>query len=1006
LAKTKRVHQIAKELGVPSKAVVEKCQAEGVPGITNHMSTVKIGLAQTITEWFSEEHQTETAVESAGQVDVDQARETAKRRSASSSSSAAKAKRPASRASAQAGGASGSDSDSQGGSTAVIDREPPRSARARRRKEAAKAEEAEQVARVERARKARRAETRKDEQTEQSSQTEQTERQARPSEAAESGRAATTSEDQTSVEPTAPAAGSEDASPQSDSAPSAAATGEAESTGAEASDSVESGAGESVKPVGEVNVPERPEVVKPAGSKLEQPKEAKLKGPRVIRVEKPDPVAPPRPRQPGGGQSRSDSSSGTSLPTGGGVPGITRSKGPQRGRGAGAAPEPESAADKKRRSLTSRRGRYAQSLPTGPTKFTEADLAELDAKLNRSAGYVKQRRRDLRKSGHAAAPAASPVVTGGKVEIAEPITIKDLSAATGIKSADIIKYLFKKGVMATINSAIDNDAAEEIALEYNIELVVKAKQTAEQEVLQEFEQREEIDVHARPPVVTVLGHVDHGKTSLLDKIRAADVADHEAGGITQHVGAYRVSTENPDGKQKTVVFLDTPGHEAFTTMRARGANLTDLVVLVVAADDGVMPQTIESINHAKAAGVPIIVALNKIDTPQATDENIHKIYGQLSEHGLNPVEWGGETEIIKTSAETGQGVKDLIEMLDFQAELLELKADYGGPARGTVIEAEMQPGRGPVARVLVEQGHIRVGDFIVIGRSYGRVRDMTDDRGRSIREAGPATPLELSGIDEVPDAGDKFYITQTLQRAEQVATQYRENEREEQLARQNKVTLDNFADQLQAGKQSLLRVVLKADVHGSLDVLRKSLEELGNEEVAVRVLHSAVGAITESDVLLADASDAVIIGFHVVANTAVREIAEERKVDIRLYRVIYDVTNDVTKALEGMLDPEKQEEQIGVAEVKETFKITKVGTVAGCVVSEGQMNKAMKLRVVREGSIVTDERKFESLRRVKEDVSTVRAGTECGIRIAGFDDVKPGDQIVCYNTVNVARKLG
>ena len=656
--------------------------------------------------------------------------------------------------------------------------------------------------------------------------------------------------------------------------------------------------------------------------------------------------------------------------------------------------------------MNTRRGRTGDALPSGPSKFTQADMEELDARLKGSAGYLKQRRRDLRKRESQGGPAQTALQTGGKVEVQEPLTIKSLSSATGLKTADIIKYLFtEKKAMATINSAIDADTAMEVALEYGIELEVKEQQTAQQVIEQAFEKQEQIDVHGRPPVVTILGHVDHGKTSLLDKIRKADVAAHEAGGITQHVGAYRVTIEGNDGAEKTVVFLDTPGHEAFTTMRARGAQITDLVVLVVAADDGVMPQTIESINHAKAAGVPIIVALNKIDKPEATDENIHRIYGQLAEHGLNPTDWGGDTEIIRTSAETETGITDIMEVLDYQAELLELKADNGGRARGTVIEAEMQPGRGAVARVLVQQGHLKVGDFINIGRAYGRVREMSDDRGRALLEAGPATPLEVSGIDEVPDAGDKMYATDTLKRAEDIATQYREAERHKQLASQTKVTLDNFAETLKAGQVNLLRVVLKADVQGSMETLRTQLEELGNDEVAVRVLHAAVGGVTESDVLLADASDAIVIGFQVSLPAAVRDIAEERRVDVRQYRIIYELLDDVKLALEGMLTPETNEEELGRADVKEVFRISKLGNIAGCLVASGSVRKDAKARVLRDGVVVTDNRDIASLRRVKDEVREVRAGTECGIRIEGFDDLKAGDELVIYKVEQIARKL-
>jgi translation initiation factor IF-2 len=618
---------------------------------------------------------------------------------------------------------------------------------------------------------------------------------------------------------------------------------------------------------------------------------------------------------------------------------------------------------------------------------------------------LKKHRRTLKGHAGQAQVASSLAVTGGKVEVAEPVTIKALSAATGIKSADMIKYLFNKGVMSTINSGIANEMAMEICMEYEIELEVKEQQTAEQVIIAGFEKRETVDERRRPPVVAVLGHVDHGKTSLLDKIRKADVANHEDGGITQHVGAYRVTVTGSDEKDKTVVFLDTPGHEAFTSMRARGAGMTDLIVLVVAADDGVMPQTAESINHAKAAGVPIIVALNKIDTPQATEENIRRIYGQLAEHELNPVEWGGETEVVKVSATEGTGITELLEILDYQAELLELKADYGGDARGTVIETEMQTGRGSVARVLVQQGSMKVGDFVVIGRAYGRVRGMTDDRGKPITEALPSTPLELSGIDEIPDAGDKFYVTSTLQRAESAAMQYREAERQKQLASQTKFTLDSLAASLGGGEVQELRVVVKADVQGSIDVLRKTINDQGNDEVTVKVIHSGVGGITESDVLLADASGAIIIGFHVVATPAVKEIAEQRGVEIRLYRIIYEMIDEIRLALEGLLTPEIKQQELGSADVREVFRISKVGMIAGCLVSDGAMLKGAKARVIRDDVVVTEDRDIESLRRVKDEAKEVRAGTECGVRLAGFDDVKPGDKIVCYKVETVARKL-
>ena len=906
MAKARRVFEIAKELGVTSKAIVTKCTDEGVPGITNHMSTVKVGLVQTITEWFGEAAQsgvaTQTAVEVADKVDLTKARARRRRKPVVKAEPSVETEPTA----VSAGGAS-----QAGVAEAPVDKE--------------------------------------------------------------------------STPPVTEAAAKE-----------AAAQAKAADAGA-----ADDGGGAVAVPE-KPAPPKKPEVIKPAAVQLTQPQEAQLKGPKLIRMEQPDKIAAPRPRRPVGPPRQGG------APVGGGDSGagVTRPRGPARGRGVPVSDsDSQRAAANKRRSLSTRRGRSADALPVGPSKFSEQDLLELDARLNRATGFLKQRRRQMTKQSTPAAMFASAAVTGGVVEVDEPVTIKAMSAATGIKSIDIIKYLFKKGIMATINSAIDAEAAMEVALEYDIELVVKEQQTAEQIVLEEFEKREEVDVRSRPPVVTVLGHVDHGKTSLLDRIRKADVAEGEAGGITQHVGAYRVTIKGHDGADKTVVFLDTPGHEAFTSMRARGAKMTDLVVLVVAADDGVMPQTIESINHAKAAGVPIIVAMNKIDKAEATEDNVRKIYGQLAEHGLNPVEWGGDTEVVKASATEGTGVTELLELLDYQAELLDLKADFGGLARGTVVESQILPGRGPVARVLVEQGELKVGDFIVIGRAFGRVRDMTDDRGQAVGVAGPATPLELSGIDMVPDAGDKFYVTETLNRAEDVAKHYREAERNKQLASKTKVTLENFTDQIAAGGVKELRVVLKADVQGSIDVLRKCLGEIGSSEVVAKVLHGAVGGINESDVLLADASDAVIIGFHVVASQRARELAEQRKVDIRLYRVIYDLTADLTKSLEGMLEPERKEQQLGMAEVRQVFKVSKIGMVAGCLVTEGVAQRGAKVRVVRDDVVVVDERTIDSLRRVKEDAKEVKAGTECGVKLAGFDDVKNDDKLIFYKTIEVSRKL-
>lgn len=982
MAKTLRVHNIAKEINVPSKVIVAKCQAEGLSDITNHMSTVKLGLAETIRQWFSEGHELTTAVETADAVDQEVVKKAAARKRAKP-----KAKKPAA-----ADDKAETQADQAAKSTGATENEAD---------DAAKAAEVPADAEM-----------------------------AKPTEeptAAESSTAdVEVAEDTTAAEATS------DSSKKSSKSKSKPADDEitiedlhskakkADHSKDEVAEEKPAEPKQPLKPVGKMNVPDRPNVIKPAGEQLVKPATVKLSGPKVVRVEKPEPVAPPRPKRgPGGGGGpggrRGNQEREESIPAGT-VPGIARSQGPARGRGAGGGMVEEGdgrgggggGRGKPRRQSNMRRGRSGDSLLSGPTKLTKADLDELDAKLKGSTGFVRKRRADMRRREEGAGPAQSLVETGGKVEIEEPITIKGLSSATGIKSADIIKYLFtQKKVMANVNSAIETEAAMEIAMEYEIELEVKEQKKALDILQEEFKDAEEtkVDVRPRPPIVTVLGHVDHGKTSLLDRIRREDVAAHESGGITQHVGAYRVTVTGADGEDKTVVFLDTPGHQAFTSMRARGAQMTDIIVLVVAADDGVMPQTIESINHAKAAGVPIVVALNKIDTPQANEDNIQKIYGQLAEHGVNPTAWGGETEVVKTSAETGEGVTELIEILDLQSEVMELTADYGTRARGTIIEGEMQPGRGSVARVLVQNGYLKIGSFFVAGRAYGRVRDMTDDRNKQVKEVGPATPVELSGIDGLPDAGDPFYITDTLQKAERIAAEYRLTERNQKLVAENKVTMDNFAATIQAGKVNYLNVVLKGDVQGSLEVLRKSLEDVGNDEVAVRVLHTAVGGITESDVILAEASNAIILGFHVTATTAVKEIADERGVEIRLYRVIYELIDEVKQALSGMLAPERKIEEIGQAEVKEVFKISKVGNIAGCLVTEGSMLNSAKVRLERDGVVVTDERDIEALRRVKDEAKEVRAGTECGIRIAGFEDVKAGDIITCYKVVEIARQL-
>ncbi|TFG87747.1 MAG: translation initiation factor IF-2 [Gemmatimonadales bacterium] len=534
--------------------------------------------------------------------------------------------------------------------------------------------------------------------------------------------------------------------------------------------------------------------------------------------------------------------------------------------------------------------------------------------------------------------------------------------------------------------------------EFGLELSVKRAMSPEEELLEQLDQRPKGELTTRAPVVTFLGHVDHGKTSLLDRIRNTAVAAGEAGGITQHMGAYRFDRDN-----NHVVFLDTPGHEAFTAMRARGANMTDVVVLVVAADDGVMPQTVEAINHAKAAKVPIVVALNKIDAPNA---NLNRALGQLAEQGLQPREWGGATEVIQTSAVTGEGVDSLVETLSLEAELLELKAETDAPARGFVIESNMDPGLGAIARVLVRNGTLKVGGVLLAGSSLGRVRSMTDDKGRPVSEAGPSQAVEVSGLDAVAEAGDRFYVDHDIEQARQVSDQRRQQDRTEQLATARPgVGLDQLLARITAGQASELALIVKADVQGTLEALLASLGRLGTDEVRLKVLHDAAGGISTGDVTLAEASGAIIVGFNVVPDAAARHLAEQKGVDIRLYRVIYDLIDDVRKALSEGLAPEIRLEVLGHVEVRQIFKISRYGTVAGCYVTDGTIFRNARLRIVRNNIVVEDERTIESLKRFKDDVREVRNGMECGVKIAGYDDVKEGDVLEAYRQVEVARTL-
>jgi translation initiation factor IF-2 len=593
--------------------------------------------------------------------------------------------------------------------------------------------------------------------------------------------------------------------------------------------------------------------------------------------------------------------------------------------------------------------------------------------------------------------AVQPKEKESKVAVELPATVKDVSAAFGVKSGDIIsKMLIDHNICATINQGLDGELIEMLGIEYGVEVELKqAKEDEDEFSLEESVDREE-DLQTRAPIVTFLGHVDHGKTSLLDSIRKTDIVSFEAGGITQHIGAYRIETNG-----KSVVFLDTPGHAAFTAMRARGANVTDLVVLVVAADDGVMPQTEEAINHARAANVPIVVALNKVDKPEA---NVLKVKQQLASLDLNPEDWGGKVQMIETSVVTKQGLDALLGGLLLEAEILELKAVFNKPARGIVLEAHVHEGRGVIASLLVREGTLKHGDIVLCGQTYGRVRAIYNDHGKEIKEAGPSTPVAISGLSTCPEAGDKFFSIKDIQKAREIASKRERKMREVALSNRQHVTLDNLYMKIEEGRVKEIKIIIKADFKGSVEVLKKSLEEISTKEVRTRILHSGVGGITETDVLLADASDAVVIGFHVVPEDKAKVLAESCGVDIRLYKIIYDATNDIKAALEGLLEPDKVEQILGSVEVRKLFKVSKIGNIAGCYVKSGKILRNSHIRLIRD-SVVLYDGKIATLRVVKDDAKEVRAGFECGLRIAGFDDIKVDDIIESYEIQHIARTL-
>ncbi|MCE5279624.1 MAG: translation initiation factor IF-2 [Planctomycetaceae bacterium] len=893
----RRVFEIARDLGVTSKAILHKCQAEGID-LDNHMSTVSAGLEETITEWFSQ-GQTITAVETTEPVDLERehAEATKARRRRGRGKTAAE--EPAAETAAEPAAVAEEPAPAEQPEQPPVEEQPP----------------------------------------------------APPEEPLVEQAPAPAPQPVQAAVPEAPAP-----APQEPPAEPAAEPPQA---------------AEPVKPV-----------VMAAGPQV-VPRPAVMKGPKVVRVERPEAVESPRRRRPPMARPAGVSGASLASPAPGAAPKkiLTAQEEEEEARKTGKKRSPR------------RRGRGAADGGDKIKEWGNVDLEERSLRLASAGGGLRRHRANVTR----ASTIGGPNVKTGKVEIAEPISIKGLSEATGIKTAELIKKLMGLGTMATINQVMQTSLAETIVAEYGIELVVQMAHTAQDKLLQAMDARVKSDLVNRAPVVAFLGHVDHGKTSLLDRIRDTAVADGEAGGITQHIGAYRYDKDNLH-----VVFLDTPGHEAFTAMRARGANMTDVVVLVVAADDGVMPQTAEAISHAKAAGVALVVACNKIDLPGA---NVQRLMGQLAEHGVTVREWGGDVEMIQTSAVTGKGVPELIELLSLEAEILELKAEEDAPATGFVIESQMDPGRGVVARLLVRNGTLRIGDVLVAGRGFGRVRSMIDSHGRSLREAGPSMPIEVAGLDEIPQAGDRFYVVENIESARNVASEYKEASRSRTLTNASPLTLDNLFSRIEDGAVTEVPMILKADVQGSIEALTGTLGKLSTGEVRVNILHAAVGGISTGDVTLAQASGAIIVGFNVVADSAARALAEEKKIGIRLYRIIYEVVDDIRKLMSEGLKPEIRQETLGRAEVRQVFKISRIGTVAGCIVSEGRVARNAKVRIIRNNVVVSDERTVESLKRHKDDVREARSGTECGIKLLGYDDVKEGDSLEFYQQTEVARSL-
>ncbi len=729
--------------------------------------------------------------------------------------------------------------------------------------------------------------------------------------------------------------------------------------------------------------PQRPLAGQPAARPVVPPRAdlvAKLTAPRP-------PVMPQQPAQPRPGIPKAPSAP---------VPGQPIYRGPIRpGQPMVAKPgvrpgmPPSRPAGPRPQHPTSRGTRVEPGLAPPPVEPARGRPGQRPVRQQRERVEEEKVLRPQRRHVESGPPPISREIT-----ISEGITVKELSEKLDVKANLVMKKLMDRGIFVAINQTLDAKLATEIARDFGAST---ATVSYEIEAMQSVEEAEDTkDQVRRAPVVTIMGHVDHGKTSLLDAIRVANVAGREAGGITQHIGAYQVEM-----KGRKIVFIDTPGHEAFTRMRSRGAKVTDIVVLVVAADDGVMPQTLEAIDHARAAGVPIVVAINKIDKADAQTERIKQ---QLSDRGLLPEDWGGDVVMVPVSARTQEGLPLLLEMILLVADMLDLKANPGRPAMGTVIEAQLDRGRGPVATVLVRNGTLAVGDFFICGAVFGKVRAMQNDRGGQIRKAEPSTPVEVLGLDSLPEAGDDFQVVTDTAKAKQIVNFRDQRLKESLLAKSSRITLEQLHKQMKAGEVKELPIILKADVGGSAEVLTETLQKLSNDKVKVRVIHSGVGAITESDILLASASNAIVIGFNVRPDRKAQAVAEQEKVDVRLHTIIYNLTDEMKKAMSGLLAPVFKEVYRGKAEVRETFRISKVGAVAGCQVTDGSIPRDSECRVLRD-NVVVHTGKIGSLRRFKDDVSEVKIGMECGITLANFADLKQGDIIEAFATERVATEV-